>query len=426
MITLAGCALVLLLAVYLYHRRRTANAASRPALSAGAGWSEKSSTSSGKPVRFQANIPPLDGFVLEDTDEIAYRPVRWNKHPVTMGISNMPFESWFQLDHKYTYLQKFRALKTRDDEYNTTETRAGFHDAALECLCETASFLALRYPKLFRVERRRYAPADESTWGDSFVNVEDGAVKVVHNLVTGDVWDFDAIEREEGNDWNPMKVAGQLTVEDLAMLCENDNQEYIFQAGHVATQGHWRFREKLGCTLHEIHVNGPVEVPGWRDVLRKSMERYFLKMTPEKAVQRTNFTFQNGSTLQFEPEKRRHANVIDPQWEATPEVLKSAEGMYFRVERQTLRRMPRSGALFFSFRTYLTPLLTIAKEPGVAGRMASNVRAYPSNVDEYNSTIKYKSVLLDFLDKAHADDIASGRVKLDEKGEEIRQKSYPF
>lgn len=80
----------------------------------------------------------------------------------------------------------------------------------------------------------------------------------------------------------------ELTVEDLAMLCENDNQEYIFQAGHVATQGHWRFREKLGCTLHEIHVNGPVEVPGWRDVLRKSMERYFLKMTPEKAVQRTN------------------------------------------------------------------------------------------------------------------------------------------
>lgn len=47
-------------------------------------------------------------------------------------------------------------------------------------------------------------------------------------------------------------------------------------------------------------------------------------------------------------------------------------------------------------------------------------------MDEYNSTIKYKSVLLDFLDKAHADDIASGRVKLDDKGEEIRQKSYPF
>jgi hypothetical protein len=46
--------------------------------------------------------------------------------------------------------------------------------------------------------------------------------------------------------------------------------------------------------------------------------------------------------------------------------------MRLRVEHQTLRRLPRSGAIVFTIRVYMTPLEEL--EPGEAGRLAAAVR----------------------------------------------------
>lgn len=52
----------------------------------------------------------------------------------------------------------------------------------------------------------------------------------------------------------------------------------------------------------------------------------------------------------------------------------------FRSERQTLRRLPRTGAVIFTIRTYLTPIEELAKEPGVPSRLASAVRGWDEEV----------------------------------------------
>jgi hypothetical protein len=46
--------------------------------------------------------------------------------------------------------------------------------------------------------------------------------------------------------------------------------------------------------------------------------------------------------------------------------------MRLRVERQTLRRLPRSGAVVFTIRVYLTPLKELGR--GEAGRLAAAIR----------------------------------------------------
>lgn len=84
----------------------------------------------------------------------------------------------------------------------------GYHAHALETLCEIASFLAARFPQLYTVTRARYDPADERTHGDSVVGEEKGAVTGIANLITGETFDFAAIEAREGPEWNPMRVAG--------------------------------------------------------------------------------------------------------------------------------------------------------------------------------------------------------------------------
>lgn len=63
-----------------------------------------------------------------------------------------------------------------------------------------------------------------------------------------------------------------------------------------------------------------------------------------------------------------------------PQPTTSVSYIRFRTERQSLRRLPRTGAIVFTIRTYLFPIEELAKEPGVPGRMASAIRSWPEDV----------------------------------------------
>jgi hypothetical protein len=69
------------------------------------------------------------------------------------------------------------------------------------------------------------------------------------------------------------------------------------------------------------------------------------------------------------------------------------------MERQTLRRLPRSGVVVFTIRTYLVPVEELAREPGVAARFASAVRSWPDGIKEYKGESRYSEALLQYLDE---------------------------
>ena len=96
-----------------------------------------------------------------------------------------------------------------DPSLVSSRTQPGYHAHALESLVEMASFLSLRFPKLFTVERTSYVRSDPSSHGDSTAGKEAGAIRVIHNHVTGEVWDLEVVERAEGPEWDPMRVAGR-------------------------------------------------------------------------------------------------------------------------------------------------------------------------------------------------------------------------
>lgn len=73
------------------------------------------------------------------------------------------------------------------------------------------------------------------------------------------------------------------TVADF--LFSADGQYYL-DAGAVCLPGFWRLREKFGLSLDELHFEA--NVPHYEQKLRKSMNRFFKSMTPEKAVIRNN------------------------------------------------------------------------------------------------------------------------------------------
>ena len=63
-----------------------------------------------------------------------------------------------------------------------------------------------------------------------------------------------------------------------------------------------------------------------------------------------------------------------------------------RVERQTLRRLPKTGAIVFTIRVYMTPLKDLAKEPDIPGRLASAIRSWPEDVARYVSCMRCRKL----------------------------------
>jgi len=87
-----------------------------------------------------------------------------------------------------------------------------------------------------------------------------------------------------------------------------------------------------------------------------------------------------------------------------------------------LRRLPKSGGVVFTIRTYFVPITEIAKEPHVPGRLASAVRSWDDEVAKYKGREKYGKVLLEYLDKEHRKQVAAGLPL--EKDEDVR--TYPY
>jgi hypothetical protein len=76
----------------------------------------------------------------------------------------------------------------------------------------------------------------------------------------------------------------------------------------------------------------------------------------------------------------------------------------------------------FTIRTYFHPITEIAEEPYVPGRLASAVRSWGDDVSKYKGKDRYQEVLLEYLDRKHAEQVEAG---LDvEKEDEVR--SYPY
>ncbi|GAA6037822.1 hypothetical protein JCM8097_005056 [Rhodosporidiobolus ruineniae] len=398
-----------------------------------------------KPAEYRfGTVTPLADYdvrALKATKPQAYRPFRHGPvYPQHMGIRNITDQNtWLQLDNLYSDILSIRTRRTHDPSIVSSLTQPGFHAHALEALVEIASFLSTRFPKLFKVTRTPYVAGDETTYGDSVVGKEGGAIVAIENCVTGQKWDLREIEEKEGPEWNPMAIAGQLTQDDLAVMVEREDGHYCFQAGSICTAGFWRIKDKIGLTLDDIHFKGAV--PNYAEKYQKSMNRFFTNLREDKLVERNNYFFQvdesydwsvktNGTESIFDQfAKGNQAGMAEKTPGAVaPTAATDVRQVRFRTERQSLRRLPRSRAILFTIRTYLIPVVDLANEPGVPGRMASGIRSWPTqgdiNVAWYKGAELYTPVLLPFLDEKHDEQVKNGTIIVDEQGK--TPENYPY
>ena len=75
----------------------------------------------------------------------------------------------------------------------------------------------------------------------------------------------------------------------------------------------------------------------------------------------------------------------------------AGDRLWLRVERQTLRRLPRSRDILFTIRIHVRPLRDVVNREGEAARLAAAVRAVPTEVAQYKGLSSVRGALLGWL-----------------------------
>ncbi len=297
--------------------------------------------------------------------EILHDPIEPGPYRMAMGLTTVPEADWFELDDRY-------GADMAEKRHLLAERRADVLAAIPGTEAACAETLALVSAAL---------TAHRSDWFSR-------SGPILTNHLTGEAWDTQAHP--------PLELAGRLVQEDLCLI-QNRPEGPVFAAGVLCFPSRWRLSEKIGLPLAAVH--GPV--PAYAERLAAPVDRFMRHLRPGRIVCRLNWSIVDDPAL-FQPGGKWRVARNDA---VTAE--NAGDSLFLRVERQTLRLLPASGAVLFGIRVHVYPLhraVAAGLDPDrnrfLAGRLAAAVRALPDNVATYKSLPSFRTALLAWLDNA--------------------------
>jgi hypothetical protein len=278
------------------------------------------------------------------------------------GLQTLDFQDWIEPDERFAseLAEKERLLRERHAEVFSVlpEALAGSTEV-LELLVE---HLPTRFPALYRRE------------GD-----------ILYNLVTQQVWNL------ARHGLHPLDLAGRLVQEDLCLMQHDPaDNTYRLVGASLCFPTRWRLADKMGKPLTAIHD----PVPGYEEQLASTVERFFERLRAEKPVWRINWGLIDDPTL-FQPTGHGRKG-LNPNITAD----NAGEKLWIRMERQTLRRLPRTQDVLFTIRVHIRPLQQLLAYPDRAATLASAIRGMPEPLRLYKSLPPFLDAVLAWLDRA--------------------------
>lgn len=151
------------------------------------------------------------------------------------------------------------------------------------------------------------------------------------------------------NDTQPIEhallSAGQRCQEDLVLMMLTD-AGHVLAAGHVSFPSSWRLVEKIGKPMAQVHAPVPDFQEGTRTA--SMIERMFTKMRPSQPMVRMNWSLHSTDALRL---PNSHDTPVD--------FHADGPALTLRIERQTLSKLPKTGAVLFTIRIFIEPLIKL-------------------------------------------------------------------
>jgi len=146
-------------------------------------------------------------------------------------------------------------------------------------------------------------------------------------------------------------TAARMVQEDLIVM-QRDAAGWRLTAAVVCFPSSWRLQDKFGRPVEEIHAPVPGFGPGTRPA--ELIARMFDNLRPEQPMIRWNWSLYGDDVLPHplpSPAARRYGQG------------ERADHVFLRIERQTLRRLPDTGAILFTVRIGIDPLDALERHP---------------------------------------------------------------
>ncbi len=135
--------------------------------------------------------------------------------------------------------------------------------------------------------------------------------------------------------------------EDLCLLTQRPGEEvYRLIGAAVAWPSDWHPAEKIGLPLRALHA----PIAGYEEQLATGVDRFMETLRPGPIYARANWFIAATGERRWLPDR--------PPAEAFAHVTPQNAGstLFVRSERQTLRRLPETGAILFGIGIYVEPL----------------------------------------------------------------------
>lgn len=287
-----------------------------------------------------------------------YAPYSTGAHKLSVGLSPLDPSSWFEPDRQWAEHMANKGAMLHFQHADVVAALPESLEAQAELLAVMTTHLPSAHPGLYGVE---------------------AAGLRINDLHPGGANDpkRSAIDR-----------CGRMVQEDLCLM-EARGDAYVLTAASLCAPSGWKLSEKLGQPLIGIHA----PVPGYEAELAHRVQRIFKGLQPGAPLWRANWSLATEPTL-FMPGGHSASPV---QGDAiTPE--NAGHRVWIRVERQTLTRLPRTGAILFTIKTHIDPLSTLAGHGDLCSGLKGSVESMVPTMQDYKAISRYKAALIAWLD----------------------------
>ena len=176
--------------------------------------------------------------------------------------------------------------------------------------------------------------------------------------------------------------------EDMCLLTlrEGDDQ-YRLVGAAVAWPSDWTPADKLGLHLRALHA--PIQ--GYEEQLASGVDHFMAKLKAGAIYGRCNWFIAATGERRWvaEPPAQAFAHV-------TPD--NAGETLFVRSERQTLRRLPETGAILFTIGIYVSPLGELSRDN--VERLAGAMRTLLDGEGDRRGAGAYAEALVAYAEKS--------------------------
>lgn len=176
------------------------------------------------------------------------------------------------------------------------------------------------------------------------------------------------------------EVPDDLTV--LRSIPGAADEQLPFVAGVVCSPSRWKLSEKIGHDMLTVHK--PVSL--YAEHIGAAVDTTLTRLSPDKPIWRSNWTLEDHPAL-FQPYSPDKPLVEHPSQ------------LWIRIERETLRRLPRTRGILFTIRGFQEPLSTyVQRGPEAIRTLRELVARLPDALARYKSVYDYRAATINWLD----------------------------